>query len=71
VAAAVLPPVEAREEPVDELLVRVGGAVGHERLHQRRLRRQAGEIEGQTPGERAPVGLGRRGEPLRLEPGED
>src|SRR3712207_7248708 len=48
------------QQPVDCLLVRVGRRIGDERLHLRRRRRQAGQVERDAADERAAVGLVRR-----------
>ena len=59
------------EEPIDEPLDGVGRRVGHEGIDLIGRRRQAREVEREPPGERGPVGLGLRREPLGLEAGED
>ena len=58
----------AREQPVDEPLVGVGGRVVQEGVELHGRRRQTGEVEEHAPAERRLVGLGRGCEPLALEP---
>ena len=52
--------VRRREQPVDQLLVRVRGRVVDEGLDLVRRRRQADQVEVQPADQRAPVGLRRR-----------
>ena len=63
VAAAMLAPVRGPEKLVHIALVVVGRRVGHERLHVRGLRRQAGQVEAEPASQRAPVRLGGRLQP--------
>ena len=60
----------AREQCVDEPLVRIGPRVGEKRLAQRLVGRQPREVERHAPRERRAVGLGRRRKPSGLEPRE-
>ena len=71
VAAAMLAPLEAREQRIDEPLVGVGVGVVHESIDEGGLGWQAREVEREPAGEHVPIGLGGRCEALLLEPGED
>jgi hypothetical protein len=71
VAAAVLAPLEARQQRVDEPVIRIRVRVGDEGVDDRRLRRQAGEIEREPPGQRPAIGLGRGCETFGFEPGQN
>ena len=55
------------EQPIDQLLVGVGRWVVDEGFHLGRLRRQAGQVEGQAADQGRPVGLVRRLEALLLQ----
>ena len=56
-----------RQQPVDDFLVRARGFVVQERMHFDRRGRQTGQIERDTPDQRAPVGFGRMLQPLVLQ----
>ena len=71
VAGAVLAPVGRGEEPVDEPLVGAFLRVVEEGGERARIGRQAGQVEGHAPGERAPVGFCGGAEPRVLEPCQD
>ena len=71
VAAAVLAPLEARKHRVDEPVVGIGVRIGNEGIYDRRLRRQAGEIEREPTGQHAAIGLGRGREAFRFESCEE
>ena len=63
--------VGRREQPVDHLLVGVGGLVRRGRRRSPRARGQADQVEGHAPDQGAPVGLGRRREALGLQRRQD
>ena len=71
VTAAVLAPLKARKHRVDEPVVGIGVRVGDEGIYDRRLRRQAGEIEREPASQRAAIGLWRGREAFRFKPCED
>ena len=70
-APPALPVVRRGEEPLDDLLERVGREIVDERRDLLRCRGEAGEIEGRTADELAPVGWRQRLEPEFVELGED
>ena len=71
VAGAVLAPVPRPQQPVDEGLVGVVRGVVQVGREEARIGRQPRQVEGRPAGQGALVGLGRRGQPLGLEPREN
>ena len=71
VAAAVFTPPLGLQQLVHELLVRVRRGVVHERFHEFRRRRQAGQVQAQSPGQRAAIGFGSRFQTVLLQLGQD
>ena len=63
--AVALAVVRRREQRIDQMLPRVRRLVADERVHLRRRRRQAEEIEVGAPHERVPIGARRRLQPAR------
>ena len=59
------------QQAVDDLLVRVRAGVALERIDLGEGRRQAGQVERHAAEQDAALGLGRRREPLALQPGQD
>ena len=58
------------QQSIDQPLVAVGGWVGEVGIDIGRRGGQPGQIEGESPNKRDVVGIGRRLEPLGLEPGQ-
>ena len=71
VSAPALAVARRRQEPLDHPFVGVGPLVGEERVDLGRGRRQAGQVERDPSQQLPPAGGGDRGQPLRLEPGQD
>ena len=71
VAGPVLAPLLGREQPVDVPLVGVLRRIVQECMQQRGIGRQPRQVERRAARQRPPVGLGRRRQPLGLQPGED
>ena len=71
VAAPVHPEFGAAQERIDDPGERVGRVVLDERRDLGWRRRDADQVEEDSPQQRRPVGVGDREEPLRLEPGEE
>ena len=68
--AAMFTPLEACQQGIDQPLVGVSMRVEHEGLDQCRVGGQAGKVVGNPAGQCAAVGLGSRGQPLRLQTGQ-
>ena len=71
VAAAMLAPVLRLHQPIDQLLVGIRRLVVDERFDQRRLRRQARQIETEPAGERPAVGFRRGRQAGRFQLGQN
>ena len=71
VPAPALAIARRRQQPLDHPFVGVGPLVGEERVDLGRGRRQAGQVERDPPQQLPPAGGGDRGQPLRLESGQD
>ena len=61
----------AREQPIDEFFIGIGGSVGDEGVELGRRRRQPRQIEMDAPAERGPIGLRAWPQPVAGEPVAD
>ena len=59
------------EQPIDQLAVGIPAVIGQEGIHVRDGGGQSDQVEAEPADQRDLAGLGGRGEPLGLEPGQD